>query len=117
MAEGLADTKAKIRDLDDLLRKALHDKHKLGQSKQNLLWLQVWHKMQPHRVKPCSDALGIMPSIPESHMRNYSNTGQAKFQGHIPCMLGHPLAMDTCCPLCRGVRANWELHAPRPVYA
>ena len=78
MAEGLADTKAKIRDLDDLLRKALHDKHKLGQSKQNLLWLQVWHKMQPHRVKPCSDALGIMPSIPESHMRNYSNTGQAK---------------------------------------
>ncbi len=37
-AEGPAETKACIRDLDDSLRKALHDKHKLGLSKQDSLY-------------------------------------------------------------------------------
>ncbi len=69
-AEGPAETRACIRDLDDSLRKALHDKHKLGQSKQSSLYFQLWDMVQPFRVKPHSDALWTMPSIPESHKRN-----------------------------------------------
>jgi hypothetical protein len=30
----------------------------------------AWDKVQPYRVKPHSDALWTMPSIPESHKRN-----------------------------------------------
>ena len=41
-AEGPAETRACMRDLDDSLRKALHDKHKLGQSKQDSLYFQLW---------------------------------------------------------------------------
>ena len=63
-AEGPAETKACIRDSDDSLRKALHDKHELGQSKQDSLYFQLWDKVQPFRVKPQSDALWTMPSIP-----------------------------------------------------
>ena len=64
--------KACIRDLDDSLRKALHDKNKLGQSnlKQDSLYFQLWDKVQPFRVKPHSYALWTMPSIPESHKRD-----------------------------------------------
>ena len=36
-AEGPAETRACIRDLDDSVRKALHDKHKLGQSRLTVL--------------------------------------------------------------------------------
>ena len=72
-AEGPAETRACRRDLDDSLRKALHDKHKLGQSKQdslNFTVCQLWDRVQPFRVKLHSDALWTMPSIPESHKRN-----------------------------------------------
>ena len=69
-AEGPVETKACIRDLDDSLRNAVHDNHKLGQSKQDSLYFQLWDKMQTFRVKPHSDALWTMPSIPDSHKRN-----------------------------------------------
>ena len=49
-AEGPAATRACIRDLDDSLRKALHDKHKLGKSDQNSMYFQLWDKVQPFRV-------------------------------------------------------------------
>jgi len=108
-AEGPAETRACISDLDDSLRKALHDKHKLGQSNQKSLYFQLWDKVQPFRVKPHSDALWTMPSIPESHKRNIfkHRTGQTwnenmAFQRHVPYMPGQSIAMDTCCPLCRG---------------
>ena len=39
--EGPAETKACVRDLDDSLRKALHDKHKLGQVKARLTVLST----------------------------------------------------------------------------
>ncbi len=39
--EGLAETNACIKDLDDSLRKALQDKHKLGQSKQDSQYFQL----------------------------------------------------------------------------
>ncbi len=108
-AEGPTETRACIRDLDDSLRKALHDKHKLGQSKQSSLYFQLWDKVQPFRVKPHSDALWTMPSIPESHKRNIFKymTGQIwnknmAFKRHVSYMPGQPMAMDTRCPLCRG---------------
>ena len=69
-AEGPAATKACIRDLDDSLSQALHDKHKLGQSKQESLYFQLWDKVQTFRVKPLRDALWTMPSIPDPHKRN-----------------------------------------------
>ncbi len=49
-AEGPAETTACMRDLDDSLTKALHDKHKLGRSNQNSLYFQLWDKVQPFRV-------------------------------------------------------------------
>ena len=110
-AEGPAETKACIRGLDDhgSLIKALHDKHKLGQSKQDSLYFQLWDKVQPVRVKPHSDALWTMPSIPESHKRSIFKyrTGQLwnkniAFQRRMPYMPGQPIAKDTRCPLCRG---------------
>ena len=108
-AEGPAETKACIRDSDDSLRKALHDKHELGQSKQDSLYFQLWDKVQPFRVKPHSDALWTMPSIPESHKRNIFKyrTGQVwnkniAFKRRMPYMPGQPIARDTRCPLCRG---------------
>ncbi len=65
--------------------------------------------MQPFRVKPHSNVLWTMPSIPESHKRNIFKyrTGQIwnknmAFQRHVPYMPGQPRARDTCCPLCRG---------------
>ena len=48
-AEGPAESRACMRDLDDSLRKALHDKHKLGQSKQDSLYFQLWDRVQPFR--------------------------------------------------------------------
>jgi len=110
-AEGPAETKACIRDLDDSLRKALHhaDKHKLGHSKQDSLYFQLWDKVQPFRVKPHSDELWTMPSIPESHKRNIFiyRTGQIwnknmAFKRRMSYMPGQPIARDTRCPLCRG---------------
>ena len=108
-AEGPVETKACIRDLDDSLRKALHDKHKLGQSKQDSLFFQLWDKVQPFRVKPHSDALWTMPSIPDSHKKNIfkCRTGQIwnkniAFKRRMPYMPGQPIARDTRCPLCRG---------------
>ncbi len=122
-AEGPAETKACIRDVDDSLRKALHDKHKLGQSKQDSLYFQLWDKVQPFRVKPHSDALCTMPSIPESHKRNIFKyrTGQIwnkniAFKRRMPYMPGQPIARDTGCPLCRDDDSGSylrELHAPR----
>ncbi|DBB06997.1 TPA: hypothetical protein ACH3X1_011588 [Trebouxia sp. C0004] len=94
-AEGPAETRACIRDLDDSLRKALHDKHRLGQSNQDSLYFQLWDKVQPFRVKPHSDALWTTPSIPESHKRNIFKyrTGQVwnknmAFKRHMPYMPG-----------------------------
>ncbi len=65
--------------------------------------------MQPFRVKPHSDALWTMPSIPESHKRNIFKyrTGQIwnknmAFKRHVPYMPGQPITRDTRCPLCRG---------------
>ena len=108
-AEGPAETKTCIRDLDDSLRKALHDKHKLGQSKQDSWYFQLWDKVQPSRVKPHSDALWTMPSIPESHKRNIFKyrTGQfwnknIAFKRRMSYMPGQAIARDTRCPLCRG---------------
>jgi len=75
-AEGPAETKPCIRDLDDSLRKALHDKHKLGHSKQDSLYVQLWDKVQPFRVTvmrcgPCHQS--------QNHTRETSsNTGQVK---------------------------------------
>jgi len=71
--EGQAETRACIRDLDDSLRKALHDKHKLGQSNQNSLYFQLRDWVQPYRVMPHIDALWTMPPIPESHKWNIFN--------------------------------------------
>ncbi len=51
-AEGPAETRAYISDLDDSLRKVLHDKHKVGQSNQSSLYFHQWDKVQPSRVKP-----------------------------------------------------------------
>ncbi len=108
-AEGPAETRACVRDLDDSLRKALHDKHKLGQSNQISVHFQLWDKVQPFRFKPYSDALWTMPSIPESHKRNIFEyrTGQIwnksmAFQRHVLYMPGQAIAMDTRCSLCRG---------------
>ncbi len=108
-AEGPAETRACIRDSDYSLRKALHDKHKLGQTKQDSLYFQLWDKVQPFRVKPHNDALWTMPSIPESHKINIFNyrTGQIwnnniAFKRHMPYMPGQPIARDTHCPLFRG---------------
>ena len=46
--------------LGDFLKKALHDRHKLGQSNQNSIYFRCWNKLQPHRVKEHSDALWTM---------------------------------------------------------
>ncbi len=106
-AEGPAETKVFLRDLDDSLRKALHAKHKLGQSNQNSLYFQLWDKVQPFRVRPHSDALWAMSTIPDSHRRSIFKyrTGQIwnknmAFQRHVPYMPGQPITMDTRCPLC-----------------
>ena len=106
-AQGPAETKACIRDLDVSLRKDLHDKHKLGQSKQDSLYFQLWDNVQPSRVKPHSDALWTTPSIPESHKRKFFKyrTGQIwsrniAFKRRLSCM--QPMAKDARCPLCRG---------------
>jgi len=87
----------------------LHDKHKLGQSKQDSLNFQLWDKLQPFRVKPQSDALWTMPLIPESHRRNIFKyrTGQIwnqniAFKRHISYMPGQPIARDARSPLYRG---------------
>ncbi len=75
-AEGPAETRACMRDLDDSLRKALHDRHKLGQSKQNLLCFQLWDKVQP--FKPHSDAPCEPCHQSQNHKRTSSSIGQAK---------------------------------------
>ena len=52
-AKGPAETKAFIRDLDHSLMKALHAKHKLGQSNlcQDSLHVQLWDQVQPFKVE------------------------------------------------------------------
>jgi len=119
-AGGPAETKACIRDSDDFLRKALHDKHKLGQSKQDSLHFQLWDKVQPFRVKPHSDALWTMPSVPESHKRNIFKyrTGQVRnknmaFKRRMSYMPGQPIARDTRCPLCRGDDSQGHIFGSR----
>ena len=73
-AEGPAETKACIRDLDDSLRKALHDKHKLGQSNQDSLYFQLWDKLQPFTVMRCGSCHQSQNHTKETS----SNTGQVK---------------------------------------
>jgi len=43
--------------VDESLRTAVHDKHKLGQSKCHSMYFQLWDKVQSFRVKPHFDAL------------------------------------------------------------
>ena len=58
-----AENKVILRDLYNSLRKALHAKHKVGQSNQNSLYFQMWDKVQPLRVRPHSDALWTMSTV------------------------------------------------------
>ena len=50
---GRQEPKRSLRDLDDSLVKALHAKHKLGQSNlyQDSLYVQLWDQVQPIKVE------------------------------------------------------------------
>ena len=72
IAEGPTENRACIRHLDDSLRKALHDKLKLGQSNQNSLYFQLWDMVQPFRVKPAVMRCGLCHKF-QNHTRGMSS--------------------------------------------
>ena len=97
-----------VRDLDDSLQQAVHDKHKLGLSNQKSIYCQAWAALQPHRVKDYSDAFWNMPTVTADMRRNALNfrygqlyNKKLAFMRKQAYMSGEGIARDTCCPLCR----------------
>ena len=65
-AEGMTQRTEYIRDLHTDLKQHIHNKHKLGQSKQETYYYQTWKSVLPYRDSKHSDAFRDMPSITEN---------------------------------------------------
>ena len=50
--EGEVETSDYLRDLNDSLTGALHDKYKLGQSDQQSIYFQSWKRIRLHKLWP-----------------------------------------------------------------
>ena len=107
-ATGTVTRREYVRDLDNALKEAVHENHRLGMSNQRSVYFQAWTKIQPHRLKKHSDAFWNIPSITASMRRNVLNfrNGQL-WNKKLACMRkqaympGESMARNSPCPLCR----------------
>lgn len=90
-AEGPAETRAGIRNLDESSTTALHDKHNLGQSNQNSLYFQLQDKLQPFQGQAtlwCAVDYAINPRITQQLQ-------MLAFQRHMPYTPRQAKAINT----------------------
>ena len=97
-----------VKDLDNSLNEAVHDKHKLGMSNQTSIYYRAWAGLQPYRVKKCSDAFWNMSTVTSSMKRNVLNyrygqlyNKKLAFMRKQAYLAGDGIARDRACPLCR----------------
>ena len=110
-----------LRNLNDSLQEALHNKHKLGQSNQDAKYVQYWRNVQEHVLADISNGYWDETTITDPAKRNTNKYkwGQLWHMGKawlykVPYMKGQDVVRNCNCPVTPGALivtdALWTSH-------